>query len=183
MFSPLYNWRHQPMTIDNRALKLFFAKDEKVVSCVYHSYSRLIYLLSFDILKNREESEEVVQEAFIKVLEKGKEASIEPKTFLAYLCTTAKNLSYDRYKSTSRYEELDDKEAISVDEYAGNDLFDKLKTILNENEYEALSLRLYADLSFKEVGQVMGVTSSAARGYCHRALSKAKKNLKKEEWL
>lgn len=170
------------MTIDNRALQLFYAKDEKTVASFYYAYGKLVFLIALDITKSRSEAEEVVQEAFLRILQKGEEQVTNPKLFLPFLCKVAKNIAIDKYRSSARYTGLDE-EVESRDPAAESEILERLKDLLAEKEYKALILHLYADLPFKDIAPILEVTPSAARGYYHRALQKAKENLNKEDWL
>lgn len=177
------------MRIDKRAVKLFFKRDEWVVSCVYNAYSRLLFTLSNELLHNREEAEEVVQEAYLKTLDVDPKTIKKPEALISYLCATAKNLSLNRLRALNRQsdpgegKEGEQLATPSYDPYEEGSLTKALRGLLSEEEYKVLLLRLYLELDFKEIASALSITPSSARGYYHRALKKAKEHLHKEDWL
>ena len=170
------------MQIDQRAVKLFYAKDEKTVSAVYSTYFGLLKHICFGYLHDMDESEDCAQEAFLRVYESETPPN-KPNAFLSYLSATAKNLSLSRLRKEK--DEPLEEERVSSDEelHYDNGLLDRLKSILNPDEFDALLMHVCLGLKFDEIGAAMNISASAARGLAHRGKAKAKKALSKEEWL
>ena len=169
------------MQIDSRAVKLFYAKDEKTVSAIYSTYFRLLKHICFGCVHDMAEAEDCAQEAFLRVYQSSME-STHPDVFLSYLCKAAKNVALDHLRMRKPVE-LDEEDASSTEFHYSDELLDCLKTFLTPIEFDVVTMHYCLGLGFDEIGAALGMTSSAARGISHRAKAKAKSALKKEEWL
>lgn len=169
------------MQIDNRALKLFYAKDESTVSAIYSTYFGLLKHISFGVVHDMSLAEDCAQEAFLRAFS-GNNVCKSPSAFLSYLCTCAKNASLDQAKK--KKEEPMDEEISSEDRFRyGDELLDRLKEILLPDEFDALFMHYCLEMRFDEIAIALGTSPSGARGLAHRGKEKARAEMKKEEWL
>ena len=170
------------MQIDQRAVNLFYLKDEKTVSAIYSTYFGLLKHICFGYVHDIAEAEDCAQEAFLRIYD-SPATKVKPDVFLAYLCKAAKNLCLDRLKK-NKEESLEEEFAATKDDFHYQDeLLERLKQILSPEEFDALVMHVCLGLKFDEIGVALSITPSAARGLAYRGKEKAKKALKKEEWL
>ena len=159
--------------MDKKLFKSFYAREDWAVRKVYEQYSRLVKHVSYQILNDNDLCNDVVNETFIRLLEKGK---IEDyRNFVAYMCQIARNLSLNIVNERNRYASLDDE--IAVEDQNNDDVLVILKKNLEEKEYDILILRSVLEYPFKDIASLYNTTSSSIRGIYHRTREKAKKLL------
>ena len=95
--------------IDSKSIERLIAGDEAVFTTIYELYSAKIYKLAFRFLKDREQSEEIVQETFINFWLNREKLDAEGNVWL-YLYVIAKRLSLNAlrklYQSTDLTQKL-----------------------------------------------------------------------------
>ena len=80
---------------DSEIIELFFARDEKAISAANEKYGKYCAAVAMNILKNREDSEECVNDALLKAWD-----SIppeRPRNLAGFLAKITKNISLNRY--------------------------------------------------------------------------------------
>lgn len=93
---------------DEQIIDLYFRRSEQAISETDHKYGRPCRKVSFNILRNREDTEECVNDTYLAAWN-----TIPPKRpdpFAAFLLRIVKNLSLKRYRDSSaqkRNSELD----------------------------------------------------------------------------
>lgn len=135
--------------------------NELAFNKLYEKYRKLVYAVTFSILKNKENSEDLVQNVFIKLwkMEKDKLPTNNEASWL-YSITKNETLNFLRSK----------KEEINIDEiyYIANedkelneiiekDAYNKIISRLNKEEQEIISLKILSNLSFKEISLMLNM--------------------------
>ncbi len=156
---------------------------EKIYTKYYQSVYR--YLLAFT--KNSNIAEEITQETFYKALKNIKKYDSKYE-MLTWLCNIAKNTYFTSYKKNKKYEELDndvcDNEKSIINKIIDSETNEELLKIvhsLEEPYKEVFTLRVYGDLSFKQIGSIFNKTESWARVTFYRSKIKIKENLDEKE--
>lgn len=156
---------------------------EKEFEEIYSKYYASIYNYLLSITKDSYIAEEITQETFYKALKSINKYDPNYKMF-TWLCNIGKNTYYSMYKKNKKLEELDD---YSID--SESDIINKiiesetneelLKIIHNlEEPYkEVFTLRVYGNLSFKQIGNIFDKTESWARVTFYRSKVKIKEKL------
>lgn len=161
-------------------IKRLIDKDEEAFDYCYEKYKNLVYFKVFSILKNREQSEEIVQDTFLKMYNSIE--SFDGKYFKAWLLTIASNLAISEIRKTKDTIEYDDNilchEVMS--EFAYNDLLMDLANILTDEEYKIIIYRTIYDLKIREVAEVLNQPTGTISYKYSEALKKAKKHLNGE---
>lgn len=157
---------------------------------IYKEYSKIVYNYLLSLTNNTEIAEELMQETFysaVKNINKFRNES----SMKTWLCKIAKNKWFDYYKkiknnSETTIDEIDEKFLLVnsfEDEYASKekvlDLYRKIHK-LDEKTREVIYLRIRADLSFKEIGIIMGQSEQWARVTFYRAKIKLKEEFDNE---
>ncbi len=145
---------------------------------IYNMYASLVYYISFDILKSKEDAEDIVNETFLKMY--ASRASIRNEKSLKYLLTTiSKNLSINLLNKKIKMRPLEveiPSNDLVVDEFA--DFKNKYKDVLDDDELAIVMDHLIADYSFREIAEKQNVTTSVISSKYRRAIQKLKKHYK-----
>ncbi|MBR7071113.1 MAG: sigma-70 family RNA polymerase sigma factor [Clostridia bacterium] len=150
----------------------------------YRRYAGYVFRYLLSLTGNRALAEEIAQETFyhaIKNIHKF-DGSCKLST---WLCAIAKNqwMVYKRkHPQTETLESLLLTAASAEDEAIQSDERTMLYKRLHacpEPQRELLYLRLFANLSFKEIGEILGKTENWARVTFYRAKEKLKKEIEK----
>ena len=128
---------------------------------LYDKYKSLVFGVAFSILKNKEDSEDIVQTVFLKIFRLEKEKlptknaatwlySVTKNETLNFLKNKKEKLNIDElYYITSENKELN--EIIEIDTY--NKMIEKLPL----KEQEIISLKILSKLSFKEISMILDI--------------------------
>lgn len=149
------------------------------------SFHRLIYRISYAVLGNKDDAEDIVQEVFEK-LWRQRENLPEIQNDEAYIVSVTKNLALDRIRSQSRYRilpietENDVSDAgqsernIEAKEMLQN--IENLMCVLPVSQQSVIRLRHFADLPIPEVAETLQLTEVNVR----QLLSRARKTMKEK---
>jgi len=155
---------------------------------MYEKYSKIIYKYIFCLTKNRELSEEIVQDTFL-VAVKNIDKFQEKSKLTTWLCAIAKNIYYKKVKKEIKNISLEEISEKFTSENLIEDIIcqkeNKLELIKNIQKLDietqkVMYLRIYAELSYEEIAEVLGKTASWSRIMFFRGKEKIKENLKKE---
>lgn len=148
---------------------------------IYQQYFDPVYRYALSLTLDEHQAEEITQETFFKALQSIKSYRNE-SSIKTWLCTIAKNtfLSEQRKKKAESLDDLTER----VDESAGPEEqaithtesihLHRLLHDLPEPYKEVFSLRVFAQLSFREIGSLFGKSENWACVVFHRARTKLK---------
>ncbi|MGG1218859.1 RNA polymerase sigma factor [Priestia endophytica] len=153
---------------------------------IYSQYFRDVYLFVLSLSHNEKIAEEITQETFFKALKNIDTFNGNCKINV-WLCQIAKNTYFTYLNKQKRYDNYDPKEKTSVINIEAL-LLDKEETFrihkvlhcLDEPYKEVFTLRVFGELSFKQISQLFEKTESWARVTFHRAKQKIQTMLKEE---
>ncbi|WP_455714908.1 RNA polymerase sigma factor [Anaerosporobacter sp.] len=137
---------------------------------VYIEHSRMIYKYLFSMTHNESIAEELMQETFYQAI-RCQEKYDRSCKITTWLCAIAKN-QWRNYCKKHHIEEplgqeLVDKPAPSSEDIVMGNInkMDLMKALhgLKDPQREVMYLRLSADLSFREIGEIMGQSENWAR--------------------
>ena len=156
--------------------------DTEAFDKIYKLTNKSIYFVAYSILKNKEDSEEIVQEVYIKFY---KNLSKIDTTRNVYnlLYTIAKNLSLNKLKTNKRSVTLEFAENVTEEknETFHKASFDNLLNLalstLKQNEFEVLSLCLIEGYKRKEVAKMLDKSVATVTWQYNNALKKLKSKL------
>ena len=151
---------------------------------IYNTYFRDIYLYIRKLSNSEQIAEEITSETFFKAM-----SSIDnfrgDCDIRVWLCQIAKNCYYSHLKIAGRTENIEDVEIAEQcssfeERLFSNDTAMQIQKILHdiaEPYKEVFMWRVYADLSFKQIGQIFGKSENWACVTYHRARNKIKEKL------
>ena len=151
---------------------------------IYSEYYDVVFQYALSLCKNEQWAEEITQDAFFKALKSIDTFRGECKLSV-WLCQIAKNTFYTSAKRQQR--QVDYPLEIVPSEVAiEKKLLDKetalqihnVLHLLDEPYKEVFWMRTFGELSFKEIGMLLGKTESWARVTYHRARMKIKEEVK-----
>ena len=146
---------------------------------IYQQYFDPVYRYALSLTLDEHQAEEITQETFFKALQSIKSYRSE-SSIKTWLCTIAKNtfLSEQRKKKAESLDDLTER----VDESAGPEEqainhkesihLHRLLHDLTEPYKEVFSLRVFAQLSFRDIGSLFGKNENWACVVFHRARTK-----------
>ena len=154
---------------------------------IYAKYYQSVYRYLLTLTKNSSIAEEITQETFYKALININKYDSNYQ-MLTWLCNIAKNTYFSFYKKSKKYNKLDtdikdnreDIIAKIIDSETNKELL-KIIHNLEEPYKEVFTLRIYCDLSFREIGDLFTKTESWARVTFYRSKIKIKERLNKNE--
>jgi RNA polymerase sigma-70 factor (ECF subfamily) len=165
---------------------------ETDLTALVQAYSALLFRVAHSILRNRAESEDVVQDVFLRVLEHEKKLP-DIRDLRVWLVRVTWNLAIDRRRRI-RPDQLDEPFAdslISRTAPADQALSDArqiaatLREIerLPKSERHALLLSAIDELSITEISTILHRSESAVRALLFRARTRLRERLGKQEGL
>lgn len=173
--------------------------NEQALSTLINRHQQRIYSFIYSKVYNKDVSEDVFQDTFIKVintLKKGKYN--EEGKFLPWVMRIAHNLVIDHFRKNKRmpmFENNGDFNIFSV--LSDGDLNIEKQIIkdqiecdvqelikeLPEDQLEVLTMRIYKDMSFKEISESTGVSINTALGRMRYALINLRKLIEKHDLI
>ena len=151
---------------------------------IYTTYFRDVYLYICKLSNSEHIAEEITSETFFKAM-KSIDSFRGDCDIRVWLCQIAKNCYYSYLKKVDRTESIDNVEIAEQSTSFEERLFQQdtamqIQKILHdvpEPYKEVFMWRVYADLSFKQIGQIFGKSENWACVTYHRARNKIKEKL------
>lgn len=162
--------------------------DQKAFKELYMLYAKSMFNIAFRILKNHDEAEDILQEAFIKAYYKINQYDFQA-TFGAWLKKIVVNqaLDYLRKESKWKMDELADNDMTEESEIDWEGIEMKVdivkKAILNlpTGFRTVASLFLIEGYEHKEIATILSISENTSKSQFHRAKRKIKEYLKESE--
>ncbi len=123
----------------------------------YEETKKQIFYNILALTKSHEISEDLLHDTYVKFLKDIKNID-EEKSILGFLMVISRNLTLDYLKRSKKVSYVDDTSIFNVeheyDKYEDSTLLNKIKTILNDKEFEIFVLHALDDLTFKEIAKL-----------------------------
>ena len=156
---------------------------------IYQEYARTVYKYLFSKTRDEDLAEELTQETFYQAL-KNIDRFDESCRISTWLCAIAKNQLFAYLRKHPKTQYLEELEPSSLEvESVEQDVFSDLARIelmkqlhsCPEPFREVMYQRLFGNLSFKEIGEIMGKSESWARITFYRGKEKLKKGMVEQD--
>ncbi|MBR3740683.1 MAG: RNA polymerase sigma factor [Clostridia bacterium] len=152
---------------------------------LYETYYMRVFSFAMTLTGDRTQAEEITQETFFRAFSKqsGFRGASDEAT---WLCAIAKNLFLDERRRQGRNEAMPEEmpdtgkgiEQSAVDRDTSLRIHMALHA-LEEPYREVFELRVFGELSFRDVGMIFGKTENWARVTYHRARLKIQERMEK----
>ena len=150
---------------------------------LYETYYMRVFSYVMTLAGDRSQAEELTQETFFRAFSKQNGFRGEPDE-ATWLCAIAKNLFLDEKRRHGRYGELPEEmpDAGKSLEQAAMDRDSSFRIhmalhALEEPYREVFELRIFGELSFREIGMIFRKTENWARVTYHRAKLKLRERM------
>ena len=136
---------------------------------VYQQLKQPVYTIVYRISQSRETAEDITHDVFVKLYTSPPDPSVQ--NLRAWIFRMARNLAIDtlrkRQPTMMQEETLTDDAITKI--LLKMDL-ESAMAILPENQREILALHLHADLGFREIGDIVGLSLPATYRLYRKAL-------------
>lgn len=164
--------------VDKEELHFIFERikcgEKEAIEDLYHKYQSLVINISFSIVKDKNIAEEVSQNVFLKIMQLSLE-KLPSQNELSWLYTVVKNCSIEYLRKQSNdldinsIYNLEDQEN-EITKTIDKDSFNRLMDCLNDKEKEIVSLKVIANLSFREIGMVLNIPIGTVQWKYYKAI-------------
>jgi len=159
-------------------------KDRAAFYLIYLQFVDRVYAYTLAKVGSHPDAEDLTSEVFVRAIQHLNRYR-EKGSFLAWLLTIARNLTFDHYRNHDQ-QWLDLEEVALPEQNKGIDLDTQLflkshLENLNQDELELLILRYTAGLTFSEIGQVIGKKEDAVRKAHNKVLDKLRAQMEEQD--
>lgn len=182
---------------DALLIKNYIAGNENCLTILIERHQSRIYGFIYSKISDRDLSDDVFQDTFMKVIKTLKsEAYNEEGKFLPWVMRIAHNLIIDHFRKSKKMPMLRETEEFSIfsvlsdnsltieNEIITLQIENDIKKIIKElpeDQKEVLMMRIYQDLSFKEISELTGVSINTALGRMRYAVLNLRKIINKHQ--
>jgi len=151
------------------------AGDKKALGKLYNRYNRILFGMIYKVLRNREESEDLLQEVFVQAWEKADQYDPTRGTVYSFIVTMTRNKAIDRTRSKAYKNSKKDDQVINDDDFSLNlshnspnpeenmELNERAVKVrealgsLNKKEREVLYISYFHGLSQTEISEKINI--------------------------
>jgi RNA polymerase sigma-70 factor (ECF subfamily) len=178
-------------------VKNYISGDESALASLINRHQSKIYGFIYSKIGDRDLSDDIFQDTFIKVIKTLKTSSYnEEGKFLPWVMRIAHNLVVDHFRKAKKMPFQRETEEYSIFNYMTDNSLNiegqiitaqvesdlaKLLDELPADQKEVLVMRMYQDLSFKEIADLTGVSINTALGRMRYALLNLRKIIEKNQ--
>ncbi len=180
---------------DSVLVSNYIKGDESALGVLIERHKQRIYSFIYSKVLDRDITEDVFQDTFIKVIRTLKKGNYnEEGKFLPWVMRISHNLVIDHFRKNNRMPKYDNNGDFNIfSVLSDTDLNAEKKIIktqverdvrrlvdeLPQDQKEVLLMRMYQDLSFKEISEKTGVSINTALGRMRYALINLRKVIDK----
>ena len=178
-------------------VKNYVGGDEIALATLIERHQAKIYGFIYSKIQDRDVCEDVFQDTFVKVIKTLKSKSYnEEGKFLPWVMRIAHNLVIDYYRKSKKMPMQRDNDEYSIFSFISDNSPNIESRIITEqveldlsriieelpdDQKEVLIMRIYQDLSFKEIADLTGVSINTALGRMRYALLNLRKVIEKNQ--
>lgn len=178
-------------------VKSYIEGNENSLSVLINRHQHRIYSFIFSKVYDKDIAEDIFQDTFIKVIKTLKKGKYnEEGKFLPWVMRIAHNLVIDHFRKNKRmpkfensgdfniFSVLSDSELNAEKQIIKDQIEADVKELIKElpeDQLEVLVMRIYKDMSFKEISERTGVSINTALGRMRYALINLRKVIEKHQ--
>ena len=180
---------------DSALLESYLRGDETSLEILINRHSQRIYSFIFSKVFDKDVAEDIFQDTFIKVIKTLKRGSYnEEGKFLPWVMRIAHNLVIDHFRKNNRMPKFEGNDDFNIFSLISDSSLNaerqlikdqvecdvrKLIEELPDDQREVLVMRIYKDMSFKEISEITGVSINTALGRMRYAIINLRKIINK----
>lgn len=185
----------EPQLEDSLLIKRYVSGDEKALEALIDKHNRRLSSFIYSKVRNQSITEDIFQDTFIKVIKTLKKGSYsEEGKFLPWVMRIAHNLIIDHFRKNKRMPMFEGSDDFNIFSVIGDDKLNAEKQLIQDqitadlqhlieelpdDQKEVLVMRIYQDMSFKEISENTGVSINTALGRMRYALINLRKIIDK----
>jgi len=187
--------KNRKKSSDAELVSGYIIGEENALAILIERHKQRIYSFIYSKVFDRDVSEDIFQDTFIKVIRTLKRGKYnEEGKFLPWVMRIAHNLVVDHFRKGNRMPKFEDNGEFSIFSVLSDNTLNaekriikdqvesdirKLITELPDDQKEVLVMRMYKDMSFKEISEKTGVSINTALGRMRYALINLRKVIDK----
>lgn len=184
---------------DSELVHAFILGDEKALETLVYRYKDKIYTSIYMLVKDKYMAEDIFQDAFLKMVRTMREGRYsEQGKFLPWAIRVAHNLCMDHFRKVKQNVQIllpdgkDISDLLGADAQGASDRIEtrqvnqsirQLIEELPEEQREVIVLRMYGDLSFKEIADMTNVSINTALGRMRYGLINLRKMIQDKQMV
>ena len=182
---------------DAQLISNYILGEEAALSVLINRHQARLYGFIFSKIQDRDATEDVFQDTFIKVIRTLKRGNYnEQGKFLPWVMRIAHNLVIDYFRKHNRmpkfknngdfdiFSVLSDESPNAESKIVENQITDQVRILLEElpgDQKAVIKMRIYQDMSFKEISENTGVSINTALGRMRYGLINLRKMIDKHK--
>lgn len=183
------------LNTDSTLVSNYINGDERALETLIVKHKQKIYSFIYSKVYDRDVAEDIFQDTFIKVIRTLRRGGYnEEGKFLPWVMRISHNLIIDFFRKNNRMPKFDNSGEFSIFSVLSDTTLNAEKTIIKEqvendvrrlvnelpeDQKEVLLMRIYNDMSFKEISDRTGVSINTALGRMRYALINLRKIIDK----
>ena len=185
------------ITSDSLLVKNYILGDESSLEILIKKHQQRLFSFIYSKVKDKDVANDIFQDTFIKVIKTLKKGNYnEEGKFLPWVMRIAHNLIIDYFRKNNRMPNFKNSDEFDIFSIISDDslnvekqiiqeqIFDDVRELINElpeEQKEVLIMRMYKDMSFKEISDNTGVSINTALGRMRYALINLRKLIEKHK--
>lgn len=181
----------QKIKTDSELVHNYVDGDENALSTLVYRHKQKIYRFIYSKVLDRNVTEDIFQDTFIKVIKTIKLGKYnEEGKFLPWVMRIAHNLVIDYFRKNNRMPKFDNSDDFNIFSIIGDSSLNAEKQLIKDqidsdlqkiiselpdDQRDVLVMRIYKDMSFKEIAECTGVSINTALGRMRYALINLRK--------
>ena len=182
---------------DSTLVSNYINGNESSLEVLINRHKQRLYSFIYSKILDRDLTEDVFQDTFIKVIRTLKKGNYnEQGKFLPWVMRISHNLVIDHFRKTNRMPSFKSSNDFDVFSIISDDSLNAEKKMIQEQIFsdvrelveelpkeqkEVLIMRIYKDMSFKEISENTGVSINTALGRMRYALMNMRKLIEKNK--
>ena len=182
---------------DSKLISDYLNGDEFCLEILIKRHKQKLYNFIYSKILDRDLTEDVFQDTFIKVIRTLKLGNYnEEGKFVSWVMRIAHNLVIDHFRKSNRIPKFESSDDYDVFQFISDGTPNAEKALINEqvvsdlqnlvaelpeDQKEVLTMRLYRDMSFKEIAESTGVSINTALGRMRYAVINLRKMIQENQ--
>ncbi|WP_396638074.1 RNA polymerase sigma factor [Maribacter sp. R77961] len=176
---------------DSQLVKQYMNGNERAIGVLINRHNARLTGFIYSKVGDRELTEDIFQDTFMKVIRTLKRGAYsEEGKFLPWVMRIAHNLIIDYFRKNNRMPMFEGTDSFNIFSLMGDERLNAEKQLIKdqidsdlarmikelpEDQQEVLQMRIYKDMSFKEISDNTGVSINTALGRMRYALINLRK--------